>query len=103
MEGLRLLVPLIISEESSLVSALRFLAESDDEFLPKRRFRDVGGECCFFFQLDLCWLNFLINPVVLVPYRNLRFINTIDTIDTFSLISFSICSWRNAVFLFENS
>ena len=76
MDGLRLLVPLIISEESSLASVLHCLAESGDEIFPKRRVRDVGGECCFFFQLDLCWLNFLINPVVLVPYRDLRFINT---------------------------
>ena len=44
MEGLNLAVPLIISEESSLAFALHRLAESGDDFFPKRRFRDVGGE-----------------------------------------------------------
>lgn len=90
MDGLRLLVPLIISEKPILDSALHCLAESGDEFFPKCRFRDVGGECCFFFQLDLCWLNFLINPVVLVPYRNLRFINT-NLIRIITVYSKCIC------------
>ena len=44
MGGLRLLGPLIISEESSLASALHSLAESGDNLFPKRRFRDVGGD-----------------------------------------------------------
>ena len=60
MDGLRLLVPLIISEESSLASDLYRLAESGDALFTICRFRDVGGEHFLFVQDEMFALYILI-------------------------------------------
>ena len=47
MEGVNLAVPLIISEESSLASALHFLAESGDDRFPKCGYEALWRACAF--------------------------------------------------------
>ena len=51
MEGTEVVVPLIIAEKLRPDSAVHFLAKTGDDFLPKCRFRVVGGEH-FLFVYD---------------------------------------------------